>query len=134
AAGPVHRQSFYGLSLLLVVMVTFAGAFFLWRDTRRESRIAELRSQFVSSVSHELKTPLTSIRMFAESLQMDDETNSSDPQQRAEYLETIVGETERLTRLLNNVLDFSRIERGQKNYHLQPEQLPNVVGAAVRAI
>jgi signal transduction histidine kinase len=127
-------QSFYGLSLFLVVMLTFVGAFFLWLDTRRESRIAELRSQFVSSVSHELKTPLTSIRMFAESLQMDDENDATDPQQRAEYLDTIVCETERLTRLLNNVLDFSRIERGQKNYHLLSEELPNVVAAAVRAM
>jgi signal transduction histidine kinase len=134
AAAPADGRSFYGLSLFFVVMLTFVGAFFLWRDTRRESRLAELRSQFVSSVSHELKTPLTSIRMFAESLQMDDESGTADPRERAEYLDTIVCESERLTRLLNNVLDFSRIERGQKNYHLQSEELPGVVGAAVRAM
>jgi nitrogen-specific signal transduction histidine kinase len=134
AATPADGRSFYGLSLFLVVMLTFVGAFFLWRDTRRESRLAELRSQFVSSVSHELKTPLTSIRMFAESLQMDDESGTGDPKERAEYLDTIVCESERLTRLLNNVLDFSRIERGQKNYHLQSEELPGVVDAAVRTM
>ena len=134
AAAPTAGRSFYGLSLFLVVMLTFVGAFFLWRDTRRESRLAELRSQFVSSVSHELKTPLTSIRMFAESLQMDDESGTGDPKERAEYLDTIVCESERLTRLLNNVLDFSRIERGQKNYHLQSEELPGVVDAAVRTM
>ncbi|HEX5109908.1 MAG TPA: HAMP domain-containing sensor histidine kinase [Vicinamibacterales bacterium] len=133
-AAPGAGRSFYGLSLFLVVTLTFVGAFFLWRDTRRESRLAELRSQFVSSVSHELKTPLTSIRMFAESLQMDDESGTGDPKERAEYLETIVCESERLTRLLNNVLDFSRIERGQKNYHLQSEELPGVVDAAVRTM
>ena len=131
---PDNPRSFYGLSLFLVVMFTFIGAFFLWRDTRRESRMAELRSQFVSSVSHELKTPLTSIRMFAESMQMDEEAGTGDPKERAEYLDTIVCETERLTRLLNNVLDFSRIERGQKNYHLQSEELPSVVGAALRTM
>jgi signal transduction histidine kinase len=134
ATAPVAARSFYGLSLFLVVMLTFVGAFFLWSDTRRESRLAELRSQFVASVSHELKTPLTSIRMFAESLQMDDETGTGDPKERAEYLDTIVCESERLTRLLNNVLDFSRIERGQKNYHLESEELPSVVGAAVRTM
>jgi signal transduction histidine kinase/tetratricopeptide (TPR) repeat protein len=127
-------QDLFGVTLVLIVMLTFVGAFFLWRDTRRESRMAELRSQFVSSVSHELKTPLTSIRMFAESMQMDEEAGSSDPNERMEYLDTIVCETERLTRLLNNVLDFSRIERGQKNYHLEPEELPRVVSDAVRTM
>src|SRR4029077_11184666 len=97
----------------------------------RERRMPEMRSQFVSSVSHELKTPLTSIRMFAETLQMND---STPPETRAEYLDTIVNETERLTRLLNNVLDFSRIERGQKNYHMQPTPLKEVVDSAVRTM
>jgi signal transduction histidine kinase len=128
------QRSLYSLSLFFVVMLTFLGAFFLWRDTRRETRIAELRSQFVSSVSHELKTPLTSIRMFAETLQMSDETGAGNPKMRAEYLDTIVNETERLTRLLNNVLDFSRIERGQKNYHMEPALLPDVIDAAVRTM
>jgi signal transduction histidine kinase len=128
------ERSFYSLSLFFVVMLTFIGAFFLWRDTRRETRIAELRSQFVSSVSHELKTPLTSIRMFAETLQMSDEAGPGDPKMRGEYLDTIVNETERLTRLLNNVLDFSRIERGQKNYHMETALLPDVIDAALRTM
>jgi tetratricopeptide (TPR) repeat protein/anti-sigma regulatory factor (Ser/Thr protein kinase) len=131
AVGGSRLSSIYGLSLFCVGMLS---AFFLWRDTRRESRIAELRSQFVSSVSHELKTPLTSIRMFAETLQMNDGNDSTDPKMRAEYLDTIVSETERLTRLLNNVLDFSRIERGQKNYHMESALLPDVIDAAVRTM
>lgn len=134
AVGPHGQRSFYALSLFFVVTLTFVGAFFLWRDTRRETRIAELRSQFVSSVSHELKTPLTSIRMFAETLQMNDETGSDNRKMRAEYLDTIVNETERLTRLLNNVLDFSRIERGHKNYHMESALLPDVIDAAVRTM
>jgi len=84
----------------------------------------------VSSVSHELKTPLTSIRMFAELLQMRD----SNDLQQTRFLDTIVSEAERLTRLLNNVLDFSRIERGQKTYRLEPAPLADVVQAAVRTI
>ncbi len=118
--------------LPLVVALTLLGGYLLWRDTRRESRMAEMRSQFVSSVSHELKTPLTSIRMFAETLQMND--TSTPPETRAEYLDTIVNETERLTRLLNNVLDFSRIERGQKNYNMHPTALAEVVESAVRTM
>src|SRR5262249_17412478 len=105
-----RKQSFYVLSLALVLGLTFLGGYLLWRDTRREVRLSELRSQFVSSVSHELKTPLTAIRMFAETLQM---RGYSDPEKHAKFLGTIVNESERLTRLLNNVLDFSRIERGQ---------------------
>jgi signal transduction histidine kinase len=125
------RESFYGLSLVMVIGVTFLGGFLLWRDTRREVRTSELRSQFVSSVSHELKTPLTAIRMFAETLQM---RGATDPQIYDEYLGTIINESERLTRLLNNVLDFSRIERDQKAYQMKPTQLADVVNAAARAM
>jgi signal transduction histidine kinase len=69
--------------------------------------------------------------MFAEMLQM---RGYSDPKIHDEYLETIVNESERLTRLLNNVLDFSRIERGQKNYRLEPASLAEVIQSAVRTI
>jgi signal transduction histidine kinase len=117
-------------AFVFVAMITLLGGYLLWRDMRRESHIAELRTQFVSSVSHELKTPLTSIRMFAELLQMKE---SPDPEQSV-FLATIVSESERLTRLLNNVLDFSRVERGQKTYHLQPGAISEVVEAAVRTI
>lgn len=124
------QRSLWGFSLTLVALLTVLGGYLLWRDMRREARIAELRTQFVSSVSHELKTPLTSIRMFAELLQMRED---NDPQE-ARFLDTIVSESERLTRLLNNVLDFSRIERGQRTYCLEPAPLADVVQAAVRTI
>jgi len=130
AAGLSPQRSLWGLSFALVALLTFVGGYLFWRDMRREAHIAELRTQFVSSVSHELKTPLTSIRMFAELLQMR-ETNDA---QQTSFLYTIVSESERLTRLLNNVLDFSRIERGQKTYQLQPGSLAEVVEFAVRTI
>jgi signal transduction histidine kinase len=125
------NQSFYALALALVLGLTFLGGYLLWRDTRREVHLSELRSQFVSSVSHELKTPLTAIRMFAETLQM---RGYADPEKHARFLGTIVNESERLTRLLNNVLDFSRIERGQKTYHMQPTALAEVVDAVAHAM
>ena len=124
-------RSFYLVTLVLVLSVTLFGAYLLWRDVRRDLRVAEMRSQFVSSVSHELKTPLTAIRMFAETLRMG---RSKDTETQAEYLDTIVNESERLTRLLNNVLDFSKIERGQKTYRLEPSCLADVVRAAARAM
>jgi signal transduction histidine kinase len=129
-AGVSPQQSLWGFSVALVALLTLLSGYLLWRDMRREARVAELRTQFVSSVSHELKTPLTSIRMFAELLQM---RKDQDPQQ-TRFLDTIVSESERLTRLLNNVLDFSRIERGQKTYRLEPAPLSDVVQAAVRTI
>jgi signal transduction histidine kinase len=130
AAGLSPQRSLWGFSFALVALLTLLSGYLLWRDMRREAHVAELRTQFVSSVSHELKTPLTSIRMFAELLQM---RKDQDPQQ-ARFLDTIVSESERLTRLLNNVLDFSRIERGQKTYRLEPAPLSDVVQAAVRTI
>jgi two-component system, OmpR family, phosphate regulon sensor histidine kinase PhoR len=130
AAGLSPQRSLWGLSFALVAILTFLGGYLLWRDMRREAHLAELRTQFVSSVSHELKTPLTSIRMFAELLQMRESNDS----QQSRFLDTIVSESERLTRLLNNVLDFSRIERGQKTYRLEPGSLTDVVQAAVRTI
>ena len=117
------RPVYFGV-LVVVLGVTLFGAYLLWRDVRRELRVAELRSQFVASVSHELKTPLTAIRMFAETLV---HSTVRDPYAREEYLTTIVNEAERLSRLLNNVLDFSQMERGQREYHLRPTALDAVV-------
>jgi signal transduction histidine kinase len=124
-------RSFYVGSLIVVLSVTLFGAYLLWRDLQRELRLADMRSQFVSSVSHELKTPLTAIRMFAETLSMN---SSQDSATRRQYLDTIVSETERLTRLLDNVLDFSKIERGQKQYRLTPTALADVVERSARTL
>lgn len=125
------QRSFYLLTLLLVLILTLFGAYLLWRDVRRDVRMAEMRSQFVSSVSHELKTPLTAIRMFAETLRLG---RSKNLKTQAEYLDTIVSESQRLTRLLNNVLDFSKIEQGKRIYRLEPTSLSEIIQAAARAM
>jgi signal transduction histidine kinase/tetratricopeptide (TPR) repeat protein len=125
------QRLFYFLALAVVLSVTLFGAYLLWRDVRREVLMAEMRSQFVSSVSHELKTPLTAIRMFAETLRLG---RAKDTNTQMEYLDTIVNESERLTRLLNNVLDFSKIEQGKRTYHLSPASLPEIVRTAARAM
>ena len=125
------RRSIYILILILVLGLTLFGAYLLWRDVRRDLRMAEMRSQFVSSVSHELKTPLTAIRMFAETLRLG---RSKDKKTQEEYLDTIVNESERLTRLLNNVLNFSMIEKEKRIYKLEPTSLSEVIQAAARAM
>lgn len=124
------RLGFYLLALVLVVSATLFGAYLLWRDVRRELGTVQMRTRFVSSVSHELKTPLTAIRILAETLRL----RAAKPEKQAQYLDTIVGESERLTRLLNNVLDFTKIERGAKTYNRQPHALSEIVRAAARAM
>lgn len=119
------------LIVALSLTVTGVGAHLLWRDVRREVRTAELRSQFVSSVSHELKTPLSAIRMFAETLRM---RRGVDDQTAVEYLDTIVNESERLTRLLNNVLEFSKIERGATHFRLVRMPPHEPIARAIRAM
>jgi signal transduction histidine kinase len=118
-------------ALALVLGVAVFGGYLLLRDVNRDVRMNEVRSQFVASVSHELKTPLTAIRMFAETLAMG---RSRDEHTKAEYLETIVNESERLARLVDNVLDFSKIEQGKKIYRLRPTRLEDVASSAARAL
>lgn len=122
---------YYLLALFLILGITLFGAYILWRDVRREVQMAEMRSQFVSSVSHELKTPLTAIRMFAETLRLG---RSKDKKTQEEYLDTIVNESQRLTRLLNNVLDFSKIEQGKRTYRPESASLYEIIQSAARAM
>lgn len=126
-AGP--RRLYTGL-IALVLGFTLFGAYLWWRDTRRELRVAALRSDFVSSVSHELKTPLTSVRMLAETLRIRDIAAP----ERNEYLDLILSESERLGRLLKNVLDFSQMEKGARGYQLEPVALGRVIETAVSIV
>jgi signal transduction histidine kinase len=114
----VRRQAmiFMGVFVLLVVVIA-AGLIATYRLVRRESEIARLKSDFVANVSHDLKTPLSLIRMFSETLEMD---RVPDRQRRREYYAVLTRESERLSRLIDNVLDFSRIESGRQRYELAP--------------
>jgi signal transduction histidine kinase len=98
-----------GSVVLALVATILLGGWFLSADVRRQMRLAQQKTDFVSNVSHELKTPLTSIRMFADMLT---EGRVAEPDRQANYLRIISAESARLTRLINNVLDFARIERG----------------------
>jgi signal transduction histidine kinase len=131
AAGLIFSRSLSTAVLIFVLGVTLFSGYLLWFDVRRELRLAELRSQFVSSVSHELKTPLTAIRMFAETMLLD---RSGNVEQGREYLVTIVNESERLTRLLNNVLDLAKIEKGQKSYQFTLVSLSDVIDRCARTM
>jgi signal transduction histidine kinase len=121
----------YGSTIIFVLGAGLLAGYFLIRDVHREAETAAMRSHFVASVSHELKTPLTSIRAHAETLLMG---RAAGPAMITDYLTTIVSESERLTRLVDSVLDFSRIEQGRKAYHLQTTPLDDVVRSAAKAM
>jgi signal transduction histidine kinase len=108
-----------GLSLLLV-----GGIFLVYRSVAREMALAKLKSDFVSNVSHELRTPLSLIRLYAETLEMGRIANADKPQA---YYHIIRTESERLSALINNILDFSRIEAGRKEYEFRETDLPSLV-------
>jgi signal transduction histidine kinase len=108
-----------GLSLLLA-----AGMVFTYRGVNKEMELAKIKSDFVSNVSHELRTPLALIRLYAETLELGRVPN---PDKQQEYYCTIRKESERLTALINNILDFSRIEAGRKEYDFRETNLPELV-------
>jgi signal transduction histidine kinase len=128
----VSRQRWiYGTTLALLVAGMVLGVVLVVRDLSRERRLSQLRTDFVANVTHELKTPLTSIRMFAETLQMG---RTSSETERQECLDVIVGETRRLSRLINTVLDFSKIERGEKRYGMVEVNLSDVVRSTLNTL
>jgi signal transduction histidine kinase len=118
------------IGILIAVLVTAIaiGAFLLLTDLRRQLRLSQQKTDFVSNVSHELKTPLTSIRMFSDLLA---EGRVTDDEKRHNYLKIISAETARLTRLINNILDFARMEKGEKKYKFQPCDLAAITRDAV---
>jgi signal transduction histidine kinase len=110
--------------IILLVLAIGVGSWLIVSDINRQLTLARQKTDFVSNVSHELKTPLTSIRMFSELLA---EGQVTDPVKQRSYLGIITAETARLSRLINNVLDFARLERGEKKYNFQTCDLNNLL-------
>jgi signal transduction histidine kinase len=100
------------------------------RATAREMKLAQAKSTFVSNVSHELKTPLALIRLFAETLELG-RVKSGD--KAKEYYRIINNESRRLTQLINNILDFSKIEAGRKEYEFVESDITEVVEEVIRS-
>lgn len=121
------------ISLLVALLVAaiVIGGWLIVRDLQRELLLSRQKTDFVSNVSHELKTPLTSIRMFAELLA---DGRVKDNAKQQSYLQIISAESARLTRLINNVLDFARIERGEKKYEMRDMDLCQTVSNSVEAL
>lgn len=100
-------------------------------EKNRLKELNELKSYFVSSVSHELKTPLTSIKMFTELIE---ESQNLKTEKRNEYLGIIKGESSRLSRLIDNVLDIAKIEKGIKEYRKSIVELNDCISAAIKTM
>lgn len=113
-----------GLSCLVVV----AGVATILVAAERERRMSAIKSDFVANVSHELKTPLALVRMFGEMLQSG---RVATPEKQKEYLAIIVRESERLSALIENVLDFAKVERGRKAYELAEGDVARAVAEAI---
>jgi signal transduction histidine kinase len=108
-------------------VMLLAGLGLVWANVRRELRLSRMKSDFVANVSHELKTPLALIRLFAETLELGRVPSA----EKARHYHRIINkESRRLTQLINNILDFSRIEAGRKEYRF----VRGDVGAVVRDV
>ncbi len=116
------RISFLSLAALSLVLA--GGIALTYRNVTKEMALARLKSDFVSNVSHELRTPLSLIRLYAETLEMGRLTS---PEKYQEYYCIIRKESERLTALINNILDFSRIEAGRKEYDFRETDMSELV-------
>jgi signal transduction histidine kinase len=113
------------LALMIVLAVAMAlGVFLVAGAAAREVRVAELKSNFVASVSHDLKTPLALIQLFAETLELG---RARTPERAQHYYRVINGESKKLTRLIENILDFSRMEAGLRPYRMEPADVSESV-------
>ena len=115
-------------AVALVSLLLSAGVLLLARDSSREAKINDLRTAFVSGVSHELKTPITLVRLYGETLLRHEDLP---PEERREFYRIITRESARLGRLVDQVLSFSRIEQGELKYDMKEGDLAPLVGGVV---
>ena len=115
---------FAGFLIASLAVALILCLFVIHRGVKQELMLSRMKTEFVANVSHELKTPLSLIRMFAETLLLG---RVSDQAQREKYYGIITRESERLSHLISNVLNFSSIEAGKKTYELRRVNLGQVV-------
>lgn len=127
-AAEVERRRLVEMGLVaLSSLIVVFGLIVIILAANRERKLAILKSEFVANVSHELKTPLSLVRMFSEMLM----TGRASKEKQRQYLEIIHQESERLSALIDNVLDFARVERGASSYEFHQANLAETVGRAV---
>jgi signal transduction histidine kinase len=123
------RTYWFGALIALSAGTAFFGLAGAWISFREQARLSEMKSNFVSSVSHELRAPIGSVRLMAENLERG---AVKDENKRTQYFRLIGHECRRLSSLIENVLDFSRIEQGRKQYELEASDLSRIVTSTVQ--
>lgn len=124
------RRHAFAYSMGLLVLITILGSLLVYRGVSQESRLAQLRTDFVSAVSHEFRSPLSSIMALSERLES---ARVRDPEQLAQYHRVVGQESRRLSALVGRLLDFAQIEDGKKVYSLERVDLVLIARAAIEA-
>ena len=122
-----RKRNLYLLTAAAVISILFFGGFLAIRSTAKELKLARMQSEFVSTVSHEFRTPIMSIRYLGELLQRGRVRNE---EKKQEYYDTITEESKRLGRLIENTLDFSKIEAGMKKYSFEQTDVEEILAEA----
>jgi signal transduction histidine kinase len=128
-AAEEHRTRLFGALIGAAVLAALCGLLVARRAFYEQHRLSEMKTNFVSSVSHELRAPIASIRLLAEGLERGKIVEAGKKQ---EYYHFLVQESRRLTSLIENVLDFSRIDQGRKDYRFEPTDLEAIVDQTIR--
>ena len=129
--GRQKQDYVFGTLILALVATTIIGTIGTLVVLYREAYVSRLQTDFVNKVSHDLRTPLTSIRMFVETLQLG---RLEDPARREEALAIISSETERLSALITRLLDWARMESGKRSFDLRRQPVGPIVDDALRAV
>jgi signal transduction histidine kinase len=123
------RAVWFGLLIAAAALAALLGVVSSWRAFRQQHQLARMQSNFLSSVSHELRAPIASVRLMAEGLE---QNRVTEPNRRQEYFHFIVQECRRLSGLIENVLNVSRIEQGKQQYTFEPTDLRRLVEDTVQ--
>jgi signal transduction histidine kinase len=123
------RKSFYFWTIVVLLVVLIFGAALIVKTVSHEMGVLKLKSDFVSSVSHEFKTPLTSMRTLIERIQAG---KVNDKTKMDQYISVIAQDTDRLTRLVGNILDFSKMEEGKREFDFTETDVAQLVSRQVQ--
>ncbi len=128
--GHATKDVVFGVMTLSLTVTLLGGVALTIVYVRRESSVAQLQTEFVNKVSHDLRTPLTSIRLFVETLQA---KRLQDPEKIQQVLDIIATETKRLSEMVERLLGWARMEAGRREYRLVDQTPSEVIDAALRA-
>lgn len=128
--GKAPKDYVFGILILSLCITMVAGIIATFAYLRRGATLSRLQTDFVNKVSHDLRTPLTSIRMFVDTLQMG---RIQDPERMQECLDVLAAETARLSTMIDRLLGWARLEAGKRVYQTEPERVSVLVDNALAA-